>query len=461
MTRFLLSLALAFFLVPWAGAQDDKPKDPPAQDAPKPPDESPNLKPAADIPAAAVEADKKGWDLLEEYKKEYKDRGLLDKAVEHFKKAESLAGKPFILAAYHLGIAYQHTEDFKEAKRKLERCLELNPKFHEAMLELADTWAWLKSYDTAITVYDRAIALKADYMEAIRNKGMALMRKSDFINAQKCVNKALEIAPKDDFAKGLKELVDKEVEGPKFAKEFKKETAHFVVRTNVDDKYTEWIARHLELIYAKYESIFPKQQKKEKHRCFVFKDRKEFLDYGSPPSSAGYYQDLTKKLVFYKQPKDTDTLVVLYHETFHAFLAFYLDHAPQWFNEGHGDYFGAATYNEKSKQMDMRPSSWRLNLIQAGIKGSTTQPWSKLMRMTQREMYDPKTMSMNYAQAWAMVYFFWHFENGKYAKYFQTYFNTLMKDEDMMAAYDSAFGKADLARMEEEWKQFTLGLKLP
>jgi Flp pilus assembly protein TadD len=423
-------------------------------------EDSPNLKAGPDVPAAAVEADKKGWELLEEYKKTYKDRELVDKAVEEFKKAERLAGKPFPLAAYHLGIAYQHTEDYKEAKRKLERVIELSPKFHEAFLELGDTFAWLKQYDSAIRTYDKALEIKPDFAHAMRNKGLAHMRKSDFEAAKKFIDKALEIKSDDKFGEALKKIVDKEVEGPKFAKEFRKETAHFAVVTNVDDRFTEWIGRHIELIYAKYESIFPKQNKgKDKYRVIVFNTVKEYMDYGSPPNTGGYYQDLTKKLVFWKQPKDSDTLLVLYHETFHQFLAYYLDHAPQWFNEGHGDYFGPSTYNEKTKQMEIRTNPWRLKGIQQGIQSGRYTPVTKLMQMTQAEMYDPKTVGMNYAEAWSLVYFFWHFENGKYAKLLQQYFQFLSKDEDLKGAYEAVFAKQDMAKIEEEWKKFTLGLK--
>ncbi len=423
-------------------------------------EDSPNLKPAADIPAAAIEADKKGWALLEEYKKDYKDRSLVDKAVDEFKKAERLAAKPFPLASYHLGIAYQHTEDYKEAKRKLERCIELNPKFHEAFLELGDTFSWLKQYDSAIATYEKALALKPDYAAALRNKGLAFMRKSDFVKAKECVDQALEVDPDDKFGAAIKKIVDKEVEGPKFEKEFKKETAHFLVATNVDDKFTDWIAKHIELVYTKYESIFPKQSKgKDKYRVIVFDTVKQYMDYGSPANTGGYYQDLTKKLVFWKQPKDSDTLLVLYHETFHQFLAYYLDHAPQWFNEGHGDYFGPSVYNEKTRQMEIKTNPWRLRTVQSMIQANKYEPFAKLMQMTQQEMYNPRTIGQNYAQAWSMVIFFWHGEGGKYAKNLQAYFQFLAKDEELKGAFDAGFGKLDMGKVEAEWKKYVLALK--
>lgn len=422
--------------------------------------ESPNLKPPADLPAAALEADKKGLALLEAYKKDYKERKLVDQAIDEFKKAEKLAGKTFALSAYHLGIAYQHDENYKEARQKLERCLELKPEFHEAMVELGDTYVWLKSYDTAVKTYDRAIALKGDYADAHRNKGIACMRKGDFSGAQKALARAQALNGQDGMTLSLRKIVDKEVEGPKFAKEIKKETTHFSIQSNCEQNFVDGVAKHIELIYAKYNSIFPPISKtKDKFRVIVFSTVQEYLDYGSPPRTGGYYMDFTRKLVLWKQAKESDTLNVLYHEAFHQFLAYYLDHAPQWFNEGHGDYFAPSHFNASNRQMEIRTNPWRLGLIQAAANAGEYQPFPRIMQMSKGEMYDPRTVSVNYAQAWSMVYFFWHYQNGKYARLMADYFRYLMKEEDIKGAYESIFGKLNMAQIEGEWRSFVLSLR--
>jgi hypothetical protein len=102
---------------------------------------------------------------------------------------------------------------------------------------------------------------------------------------------------------------------------------------------------------------------------------------------------------------------------------------------------------------------WRLETVQRAIRDGKSVAFPKLMQMTQAEMYDPKMIGIHYAQAWSMVYFFWHCENGKYARLLQDYFRQLMKDEDMREAYKVAFGKQDMAKIEEEWRKFTLALR--
>ena len=186
---------------------------------------------------------------------------------------------------------------------------------------------------------------------------------------------------------------------------------------------------------------------------------KEYLGSGAPQNTGGYYQDLTKKLVFFRQAKDSDTLLVLYHEAFHQFLAYYLYGAPQWFNEGHGDYFGPSAYNEKTKQMEIRLNPWRLPLIKQAIAAGRTQPVEKLLLMTQAELYDPQMIAINYAQSWSLVYFLWHFENGKYARCLQLYFKALNRGAGLRDAYAEGFGKVAVPQLEKEWKDFTLGLR--
>ncbi len=427
----------------------------------KSPDEASNLALPPGLPAAAEEALKKGLATMDEARRKPADAvDLAEQAIESFRKAERMNGKAFALCSYHLGIAHQWTKEYKEAQRRLERALELNPKFHEALVELGDVFAWQKSFPAAIKTYDRAIAMKPDFAVAHLSKALSLCRTGEFAKAAAACEKAGELDPKLGAAKAVGRICEHEVKGPGWAKTFTKESEHFLVMTDADQKSADWISGHVELIYAKYNKVFPPIPKgKDKFRVILFADHKGYMDYGSPPGTGGYYQSLTRKLVLYKQPKDADTILVTYHEAFHQYLDYYLSDAPQWFNEGHGDYFGPMTWNEKTRQMDVHTNSWRFDLVKAGIRANKVQSFPKIMTMTQGELYDKETVGMNYAQSWAMVYFFWHYENGKYAKYLQEYFKELMKGEGLRGAYNDVFGKAPMAQIEQEWRDYILALK--
>ena len=425
-----------------------------------PQEDGSNLRPPEKIPARALKAYNEGHEVLEKARKGGSDSlDLAEDSLDHFRRAIRLAKTDFALSYYRIGIAYQYTKDYNAAKRALDRALKINPRFHEALLELGDVWQWKKKYKEAIREYDKALAIKPDYAYAHRNKALAYTRMQEWEKAKESCKKALELDPKEAFARQLQEMVQNEIDGPGFEKTFTRETAHFIIETDVDQKFCNWIAEHSEHAYAKYASIFPKQSKRKlKFPVIVFSTYKKYLAYGSPEKTGGYYSDLLKKLVLWKSRTDKDTLIVLYHEGFHQFLAYYLSDAPQWFNEGHGDYFGPSVYNARTKKMDIKINPWRLPLVKQAIRKDKYTPFRKLMLMTQAELYDPKTIGRNYAQSWSMVYFFWHYDKGRYGKLLQKYFLSLRKGSGLRKAFDAAFGRANLGVIEREWKGYILGL---
>ena len=246
----------------------------------------------------------------------------------------------------------------------------------------------------------------------------------------------------------------------------------YVIIYNTKNKTNTQLARELaeriEAIRAQvYEVQFPPSAPIDAVSIVrVCADRKEYADYGGPGGSAGYWNDDSEELVFYDASEakktDKDTLAVLYHEAFHQFIYYSVGEvAPHsWFNEGHGDYYAGARYQDK--KFKIRPFDWRVGVIKNALpKGPRTvtettppfrigsldsggthyvedlqsggyTPLSTLVRMSQQEYYtDPGT---HYAQGWSLVYFLreivpanpkW---NAKWGKILETYFKTLKEE---------------------------------
>ena len=131
-------------------------------------------------------------------------------------------------------------------------------------------------------------------------------------------------------------------------------------------------------------------------------------------------------------------------------------HAPQWFNEGLADYFGASEYVNEDGDEGMRvlPNPWRLRTIKQMIRGNDFLPFETLMNMSQAQMYQPDRAGKNYAQAWSIVYFLAESEGRAHFKYLKSYFKALRKGKTQREAFDASFGKADLEAMTEAWKEF-------
>ena len=216
--------------------------------------------------------------------------------------------------------------------------------------------------------------------------------------------------------------------------------------------------------------IFPKVEKeKRKFTIIVHGAKADYHASGGPEGAGGHYEPALRKLVLFQYEKDEDTKIVLYHEGFHQFLHDYFEDAPQWMDEGLGDFFGPSKYvpadGKKGKErMEFRPNPWRLNYIQQAIRAGKIRKWQHLMNMSQAEMYEEQWAGIHYAQAWSMIYFFIRggappgAPAGPYFKYLKEYFMALRKGDSAEQAFIAAFGKSDVTKLENEWKAFILGV---
>jgi len=133
------------------------------------------------------------------------------------------------LVAFLLGELALRREDWNRAERQLRRCLELNPDFDSAMTALARALAplgradeaknWLKkalqinpqnyaawyhmgqleAADAASSQadYEKAIAIKPDFMPAQRDLGIALIHRKEYASAAVHLEKAIALGAED------------------------------------------------------------------------------------------------------------------------------------------------------------------------------------------------------------------------------------------------------------------------
>lgn len=438
----------------------------------------PNFAKPADLtPDAAAQ-----WErALASYKAAHSSRaGQTEKlaaAIKELKKAKDLAPK-FALPGYYLGILYQWTKEFEKARAVLTAAIDLNPRFHQAIVELGDVHMHMKQNEKAIAEYDRAIAIEPKYGHAFSMRGYVKMKGGDYAGAAADFDAAKKLDPTDLMAEFGGAMAKREIAGPGWAKTFTCETTNYRILTPVSQDFADDLGKHAELIFKTYGKIFPKVGKeKRKFTIIVHGSRDEYHGAGGPPTAGGHYDPLLRKLYLFRYEKDSDTKLVLYHEGFHQFLHDYLDDAPQWFNEGLGDFFGPSKYIEPVKKkggmmktaegMELRPNPWRLRHIQMAIRAGKIRAWRKLMLMSQEELYDDEWAGIHYAQSWSIIYFLVRggappgAEAGPYFKILQEYFTALRRGEGQETAFESSFGKRDVSKLEEEWKSFTLSLSAP
>jgi tetratricopeptide (TPR) repeat protein len=444
---FLAVLAVSIPLSPRAKADDD----------------SPNLK----ISATAAPSRRQ---KLEEAIAAYKT------ATDHLQKEGYRAAKTELEAAvktlrarcaedaqdplplYYLGMLYQQLKDDKHAIENLSKVVTIAPKFHEAWAELGDAHAHLAEYEKAEQGYAHALELKPGFLDALRYRAMERMDAGRFQDAREDVKRGLEVAPKDPILTGLEQELSHAIEGPKWTISFTKETEHYIVKTDVDQPFADWISGQLELVRKLYVKVFEKtkvEQPKRKYTVIVFANADEYHKAGGPAMAGGHYDPRIRQLFLFKYPKPDDGQMVLFHEGFHQFLHPYLERAPQWFNEGLADYFGGAKHVKLPEEgMKIVPNWWRVPKVKEALNNGQLRAMRDIMLMSQAELYDPQTVQANYAESWSFIYFLCEYNNRQYFPLLARYFNALRAGKDQDEAYKAAFGDQDMKKIDAEWRDF-------
>ena len=196
----------------------------------------------------------------------------------------------------------------------------------------------------------------------------------------------------------------------------------------------------------------------------VCKDQDEYMQYGGPGGSAGYWSPGQQELVIYDDKAvggRGDTWATLNHEAFHQYIFYFFGSLTPhyWYNEGTGDFYSG--YEYKNKRFTLKPFDWRQRTIQGMAREGTHVPLKEFVRFDRAKYYGEQ-ISENYAQGWALVYFLrtgrkgascW---NKAWDKILDTYLRVLVETDDLDKAVDAAFAGVDWDEFEKCWKQYTL-----
>ena len=270
----------------------------------------------------------------------------------------------------------------------------------------------------------------------------------------------------------------------------------FVYSTK-DEPLLRRLKRDLEAIRLEYERLFPPAKPVTAVSTVrICRDRAEYMQYGGPPNSGGYWNWVAKELVFYdyedaKNQRGSgkkDSLIVLYHEAFHQYIFYSVGEVSphSWYNEGTGDYFSGAQISG-TKVGRIGVNSWRVGAIQDTVRQGAHVPFKDIFRFDQRTFY--ARASICYPQAWSMIYFLRTAKEVEkepsWAQILPTYFDTLKAEYELAMserenvgpltmeermyiehrsrekAIDAALHGVDVDALEAAWRSFVPTLKAP
>ncbi|HEV7298611.1 MAG TPA: DUF1570 domain-containing protein [Tepidisphaeraceae bacterium] len=184
-----------------------------------------------------------------------------------------------------------------------------------------------------------------------------------------------------------------------------------------------------------------------KFPVYLFRDATDYYTAGGVAGSAGMF-DGQRLLVIAGDDVSAATWHTMQHEGFHQFAhAVIGGNLPTWADEGLAEYFGEGIWTGDGFVTGIVPP-WRLERIRRSIAAEEFKSITDVMALTLAE-WNGNLSIQNYDQAWSMVHFLVHADNGRYRRAFSTYMNEIGRGRAASRAWQTAFG--DTAGFEQKW----------
>lgn len=191
---------------------------------------------------------------------------------------------------------------------------------------------------------------------------------------------------------------------------------------------------------------------RERLPFYLFKTHEEYLRAGGLPGSAGVFDGSKLMAVAGEQPTSR-TWHVVQHEGFHQFAhAVIRGELPTWLDEGIAEYFGESLFTGDAFVSGVVPP-WRLRRLQEEIKAGRLKSIKDIM-LTSHEQWNGRLSIENYDEAWSMVHFLAHGEDGRYQDAFVSFMRLIGRGIPWPVAWKQTFG--DASGFEQRWREYWL-----
>ncbi len=191
-----------------------------------------------------------------------------------------------------------------------------------------------------------------------------------------------------------------------------------------------------------------------KFPLYIYRHESDYLAAGGLQGSSGVYTG-HKLMAFVGGRPLSQLWRALQHEGFHQFVDIVIGgDMPVWLDEGLAEYFAESMFTGDGFVAGLVPGL-RKKRIKKHIVKHEFSDMVKFMRITRNE-WNEQLSRVNYDQAWSLVHFLAHADNGKY----RTRFDHFMRDISRMGAdqaWDTNFGSNKKA-LASRWGQYWLNL---
>jgi hypothetical protein len=276
------------------------------------------------------------------------------------------------------------------------------------------------------------------------------------------------------------------------------ETRHYQIQSQAGMEKAKRLGKHMETMFKVYYKCFnPRKRPSKKQPIKLFKNRAQYLKYGAPPGTAGYFSWVDAEMVCYDTGKwmddqdaddgfsndeeadllnpdyfrkirakyQMDILGVAAHEGWHQYFQWMVVskvQLPSWLNEGMGDYFYSARPKRvKGRKMPAelgRMNHARLPIVKLAVHRQKYVPIKELIHYSKPQYY--ANGSICYAQGWALCQFLMHHENIRYREIIPKFVFLVKNDSNLEAVTDKVFKRIDLDKLDKEWRDWVVRVRM-
>jgi hypothetical protein len=190
---------------------------------------------------------------------------------------------------------------------------------------------------------------------------------------------------------------------------------------------------------------------------YLFRNAADYYAAGALPNSDGVFmvRGADAKLMATVQRNPAAIWHIVQHEGFHQFAhAVIGGDLPVWVNEGLAEYFGESVFTGDGFVTGVIPAG-RMKRVQQEIRNNRFHSVKDMMLMSKGE-WNAVLNVINYDQAWSMVHFLAHGQDGKFKAAFSGFMTDIGRKTPWAAAWERNFGSAE--GFEKQWSEWWLNL---
>jgi len=245
------------------------------------------------------------------------------------------------------------------------------------------------------------------------------------------------------------------------------QVGHYTIKADLPPDEARHIAKHLNIMYDAYtHRLASLRIRVDEHmNVYAFQSRQDYLitlraRFGVNAAGSGgmfFTTSAGSGLAFWTEGLPIRRVEhVIQHEGFHQFASSrFGDDLPIWVNEGLAEFFGEGVVVDGT--LVLGQSTPRvIDTVKEAIELNTTIPFPTMLAMSNKQWgnaLQDGSAALQYHQAWSMVHFLVHGDDGKYVAPFEKYLKMLANAHPSEDAFKQCFGE-DIGPFEERWKKY-------